>query len=141
MDVTIHWPLGPIIFTYLQRCHWVSIFEFWKKLKPVFTFHTIIRFFFESPSHENNDQKLIQTKVHPWDPHDLDGGNRKLSDITQNSPYPNKLNNTPSISINPNPFFSSKSFFPTHFQPKSSFNLLVCGLNPFFSSFYMHFMR
>ena len=25
-----------------------------------------------------------------WDPHDLDDENRKLSDITQNSPHPNK---------------------------------------------------
>ena len=39
----------------------------------------------------NNDPKLIQTNAYPWDPHDLDDGNRKLSDITQNSSYPNKL--------------------------------------------------
>ena len=39
----------------------------------------------------NNDPKLIQTNAHPWDPHDLDDGNRKLSDITQNSSPPNKL--------------------------------------------------
>ena len=39
----------------------------------------------------NNDPKLIQTNAHPWDPHDLDDGNGKLSDITQNSSHPNKL--------------------------------------------------
>ena len=139
IDVTIHWRLGPIIFTYLQTCHWASIFEFWKKLNLFSLSTTVIRFF-GSPSHENNDQKLIQTNAHPWEPHDLDGGNKKLSDITQNPSHPNKLYNTPWISINPNPLFSSKSFFPTHFQPKSSFSLFVCGLNPFFSSFYMHFM-
>ena len=42
-------------------------------------------------SNGNNDPKLIQTNAHPWDPHDLDDGNRKLSDITQNSSHPNKL--------------------------------------------------
>ena len=39
----------------------------------------------------NNDPKLIQTSAHPWDPHDLDDENKKLSDITQNSLHPNKL--------------------------------------------------
>ena len=47
--------------------------------------------FFESLSHENGDPKLIQTSALPWDPHDLDDENRKLSDITQNSLHPNKL--------------------------------------------------
>jgi len=39
----------------------------------------------------NNDLKLIQTNAHLWDPHNLDDGNRKLSNITQNSSHPNKL--------------------------------------------------
>ena len=41
----------------------------------------------------NNDPKLIQTNAHLWDPHDLDDGNRKLSDITQNSSYPKQALN------------------------------------------------
>ena len=49
----------------------------------------------------NNDPKLIQTNAHPWDPHDLDDGNKKLSDITQNSSHPNKL---------------LESVFPYHFN-------------------------
>ena len=49
--------------------------------------------FFESLSHENGDPKLIQTSALPWDPHDFDDENRKLSDITQNSLHPNKLFN------------------------------------------------
>ena len=40
---------------------------------------------------KTNDPKLIQTNVHLWDSHDLDDGNKKLIDITQNSSHPNKL--------------------------------------------------
>ena len=44
----------------------------------------------EKLSDGNNDPMLIQTNAYSWDPHDLDDGNRKLSDITQNSSHPNK---------------------------------------------------
>ena len=46
---------------------------------------------FESPSNKNHNPKLIQTNHHLWNPYDLDDGNRRLSDITQNSSHPNKL--------------------------------------------------
>ena len=46
---------------------------------------------FESPSNKNHNPKLIQTNHHLWNPYDLDDGNRRLSDITQNLSHPNKL--------------------------------------------------
>ena len=89
-DVTMHWFLGPTIFTYLWTCHWVMVFEFWKQVLTIFIFHDCHPFF-ESPSNENHDLKLVQTNYHSWDPHDLDDGNRKLSDITQSSSHLNNL--------------------------------------------------
>ena len=46
---------------------------------------------------------------------------------------------TSSFPLDPNPSFSPKSFFQPQFQPIPSFYSLVCGLNPSFSSFFMHF--
>jgi len=45
LDVTMHWLLGPTIFTYLRTCHWVMIFEFWKQVSAVFIFHHCNPFF------------------------------------------------------------------------------------------------
>ena len=90
LDVTMHWLLGPTIFTYLRTCHWVMVFEFWKQVSTIFIFHDCHPFF-ESPSNENHDPKLVQTNHHLRDSHDLDDGNRKLSDITQSSSHLNNL--------------------------------------------------
>lgn len=38
-----------------------------------------------------NESKQVLSFENRWDPHVLDDENRKLSDITQNSPHPNKL--------------------------------------------------
>ena len=50
MDVTMHWLQGPQSHLIYATCHWVSIFKFWKHLKPVFNFHHPHPFFwvFES---------------------------------------------------------------------------------------------
>ena len=66
--------------------------EFWKLKTPkcIFSFHNS-SLQNKKSCDGNNDPKLIQTNAHLWDPHDLDDGNRKLSDITQNSSPPNKL--------------------------------------------------
>ena len=45
IDVTMHWLLGSTISSYLQTCHLVSVFEFWKHLKSVLTFHYSHPFF------------------------------------------------------------------------------------------------
>ena len=66
------------------------------------TYHSKIR----ELSDRNNDPKLIQTNAHPWDPHDLDDENRKLSDITQNSSHPTSSKLSP-----PNPLDLAKVFF------------------------------
>ena len=49
-DVTMHWLLGPTISSYLWTCHWVSVFESWKQLKPIFTFHDCHLFFWVTES-------------------------------------------------------------------------------------------
>ena len=55
----------------------------WNVFSVFITHHSKIK----ELSDENNDPKLIQTNAHPWDSHDLDDGNRKLSDITQISHF------------------------------------------------------
>ena len=45
------------------------------------------------------------------------------------------------FSFDPNLYFSPKSFFQSLFQPLSSFNSLISGLNPFFFSFLILFMH
>ena len=80
--------------------NWVLEIENTSNVFSVFiTHHSKIR----ELSDGNNDSKLIQTNAHSWDPYDLDDRNRKLSDITQNSSYPNNfwttLSNGPHFSF------------------------------------------
>ena len=89
-DLTTHksWaPQSQLI--YKLATEW-SVLSF-KNSRIEFSLSITHTHFFESLSHENGDPKLIQTSALPWDPHDLDDENRKLSDITQNSLHPNKL--------------------------------------------------
>ena len=84
---------GPTTSSNLPTCHWNSVFEFWKQVKPVFNFGHSHPFSWETEWwkrwFKTNPNKCWNFE-NRWDPHDLDDKNKKLSDITQNSLHPNK---------------------------------------------------